>query len=96
MPSLSSASNGMPQGLWALQDAKARFSELTRFALSQGPQHVTIRGERSIVVLSEKDFRKLKGKKSKPTLLDLFRKSPFEPTDIDLSRDRDTGRTLEF
>ena len=81
---------------WALQDAKARFSELTRVALSQGPQHVTIRGEPSIVVLSEADFRRLKSKKSKPTVVDLFRKSPFEASALDLSRNPDTGRTLEL
>ena len=86
----------MNTSTWALQDAKARFSELTRIVLSQGPQHVTIRGEPSIVVMSEADFRKLKSKKTKPTLADLFRKSPFTPTAIDLSRNPDTGRTLEF
>ena len=29
---------------WALQDAKARFSELARKAEEDGPQRVTVRG----------------------------------------------------
>jgi hypothetical protein len=29
---------------WKLQDAKARFSEVVRLALTAGPQDVTVRG----------------------------------------------------
>ena len=29
---------------WALQDAKARFSEVVKRAQSEGPQHITVRG----------------------------------------------------
>jgi len=43
---------------WALADAKNRFSEVVRLAISTGPQEITRRGEK-IFVVSEKDFRKL-------------------------------------
>ncbi len=38
-------------GHWLLQDAKARFSELVRLVLSEGPQHVTIHVRDAVVVI---------------------------------------------
>lgn len=37
---------------WPLQDAKNRFSEVVQRARREGPQTVTLRGERAAVVLS--------------------------------------------
>lgn len=48
---------------WHLQDAKNNFSKLVREAIKNGPQTVTLRGERAAVVLSVEDYDKLKGKK---------------------------------
>lgn len=86
----------MNTSTWALQDAKSRFSELARLALNEGPQHVTLRGEPALVVLSELEYQKLKGNHKKPTWSELFRKSPFPPVELDLERSRDTGRTVKF
>ena len=44
---------------WRLQDAKSQFSELVNSALRGVPQHVTRRGKRAVVVLSEQDFATL-------------------------------------
>ena len=44
---------------WRLQDAKAQFSALVDNALRGVPQHVTRRGKRAVVVLSEQDFEAL-------------------------------------
>lgn len=44
---------------WRLQDAKSQFSELVNAALRGVPQHVTRRGKRAVVVLSEQDFATL-------------------------------------
>ncbi|HZZ62477.1 MAG TPA: type II toxin-antitoxin system Phd/YefM family antitoxin [Roseiarcus sp.] len=41
---------------WALQDAKNRFSEVVQRARREGPQTVTLRGERAAVVLSAADY----------------------------------------
>jgi prevent-host-death family protein len=41
---------------WSLQDAKNRFSEVVRRARREGPQTVTLRGERAAVVLSAADY----------------------------------------
>ena len=44
---------------WALQDAKNRFSELVQRAKREGPQTVTLRGERAVVVLSAEAYDSL-------------------------------------
>ena len=41
---------------WALQDAKARFSEVVKLAQTDGPQEVTVRGEPTAVVVSKAEF----------------------------------------
>ena len=55
---------------WRLQDAKAQFSALVDNALRGVPQHVTRRGKRAVVVLSEQDFEALQrsaaGRADKP------------------------------
>ncbi len=44
---------------WRLQDAKSRFSAVVDNALRGVPQHVTRRGQRAVVVVSEDDFEAL-------------------------------------
>jgi prevent-host-death family protein len=39
-------------GRWALQDAKARFSELVRKAKTEGPQRITVHGREEVVVIA--------------------------------------------
>jgi len=45
--------------LWRLQDAKAHFSAVVEGALRGVPQHVTRRGRKAVVVVSEQDFEAL-------------------------------------
>ena len=80
---------------WQLQDAKARFSELVKRARAQGPQHVSVRGEPAVVVVSEEDFARLTS--SRPSIVDHILKGPPWPDDvIDIinARPRDTGRDV--
>lgn len=44
---------------WHLQDAKNNFSKVVRLARSEGPQTVTLRGERAAVVLSIDEYERL-------------------------------------
>lgn len=44
---------------WQLQEAKAHFSELVEAALQEGPQTVTRRGEKAVVVLAHSEFVRL-------------------------------------
>jgi prevent-host-death family protein len=53
---------------WALQDAKNRFSEVVQRARREGPQTVTLRGERAAIVLSAADYDALV--RDRPSLVD--------------------------
>ncbi len=78
---------------WQLQDAKARFSQVVRKALEEGPQVVTRHGEDAVVVLSAKEYRRLSNK-PKLSAKDLLASAPLEG--VDLERPRDFGREVEF
>lgn len=51
---------------WALQDAKAKFSEVVKRAQTEGPQEVTVRGEPAAVVLSLAEFKRITAQSSTP------------------------------
>ncbi len=53
---------------WQLQDAKNQFSQVVQKARLEGPQIVTLRGERAAVVLSAADYDALRS--SRPSLVD--------------------------
>ena len=53
---------------WQLQDAKNHFSKVVQKARHEGPQIVTLRGERAAVVLSAHDYDALRV--GRPTLVD--------------------------
>jgi prevent-host-death family protein len=59
---------------WHLQDAKNNFSKLVREAIKNGPQTVTLRGERAAVVLSAEDYDRLQAKK--PTFVEHLLSGP--------------------
>lgn len=82
---------------WALQDAKARFSEVVRKANTDGPQIVTYRGVEKAVVLSAEEFRKLKPEK--PSFVDMLLGIPKlddETVDLINQRSKDQGRKIKF
>jgi len=87
----------MPKGPWQLQVAKARFSELFRRALSEGPQLITRQGKEGVVMISDEQYERLVGKAHQPkNLLQFFRESPLVGVDLDLERDKDEGRDIEL
>ncbi len=45
---------------WPVQDAKAKFSELLRASLRDGPQLVTLRGKEVAVLAPADEWRRLK------------------------------------
>ena len=81
-------------GTWKLQDAKNRFSEVVKEALRAGPQVVTRGGKETAVVLSVEDYRRLA--RPEVDLVGFFRSSPLADIELDLERDRDTGREVEL
>jgi antitoxin Phd len=86
-----------PKGPWQLQVAKARFSELFRRALFEGPQLITRQGKEGVVMISDEQYERLVGKAHQPkNLLQFFRESPLVGVDLDLERDKDEGRDIEL
>lgn len=53
---------------WQLQDAKNQFSKVVQKARHEGPQEITVRGERAAIVLSARDYDALRA--GRPTLVD--------------------------
>ena len=84
----------MPTAKWQLQEAKIQLSEVVRKAQSEGPQVITLHGTDAAVVVSAKDYGRLLRPKGK--LVDFFRKSPLVGVELNLTRDKDTGRGIEL
>jgi prevent-host-death family protein len=79
---------------WQLQDAKNRFSELVDTALAAGPQVVTRRGKDAVVVVPVEAFRRLT--RPRASLVEFFAGSPLRGARLDLTRDRNTGRSVRL
>ncbi len=79
---------------WALQDAKARLSELVRLAMAHEPQEITLRGEPAVVVVSREEYDRMTQKQE--SFVDLIRTSPLMDADIDLSREQSMTRDIEL
>ena len=81
---------------WKLEDAKNRFSELVRRALSHGPQWVTRNGRDTVVVLSAREYERLAAPKT--SLVEFLRRSPLAEVlaegELDLERSREPGRDV--
>jgi prevent-host-death family protein len=59
---------------WHLQDAKNNFSKLVREAIKNGPQTVTLRGERAAVLVSADEYDRLT--RQRPTMVDYLLNGP--------------------
>ncbi|MBV9430677.1 MAG: type II toxin-antitoxin system Phd/YefM family antitoxin [Hyphomicrobiales bacterium] len=81
---------------WALQDAKARFSELVRRVRSDGPQHVTVHGRDEVVVISADEFRRLQGEPTGKALVAAFQASPYREIEIEPRRARLPVRDVDL
>jgi antitoxin Phd len=80
---------------WALQDAKARLSELVRLASEHAPQEITLRGEPAVVVLSREDYDRLT--KPRESFVDFMRRSPlYGADDVEFPRDKSLTREIDL
>jgi len=85
-----------PRSRWRLQDAKARFSELVRLAHSEGPQHVTMHGRDSVVIVDADEFRRLKGARTGQLLIDALQASPHREIEVEPRRSAMPVRTIKL
>ena len=67
---------------WALQDAKARFSELVRKAKTEGPQRITVHGREEVVIVSLEEFRRVKGDPTGQALVKVLQESPLRDVKV--------------
>ena len=79
---------------WKLQDAKAQFSKVVEDALKTGPQHVTRRGAKAVVVISVNDYEKLLS--SKLSFRDFLLGCPKMDNDFELERQKDFPRSIDL
>jgi prevent-host-death family protein len=75
---------------WQLQEAKQRFSELVRRALTSGPQIVTRHGRATVVVVAAEEFGRLKRRSS---FKDFLRAAP-DLSRLEIRRDRRPTRRV--
>src|SRR5437899_1315456 len=82
-------------GRWALQDAKARFSEVVRKAKTEGPQRITVHGREEVVVVSVEEYRRVKGQPTGNALIALLQNSPLRDVTIERTRTRGPVRSVD-
>ena len=80
--------------VWQVQQAKTRLSEVIDDAQSKGPQIITRHGAERAVILSMDEYRSLTTRR--PDLRDLLLNGPKFGEDLDITRDCDTGREVDF
>jgi antitoxin Phd len=77
--------------------AKERFSEIFRLARTEGPQRITRQGKEGVVMISDEHHKRLIARKQRSkTLVQFFRESPLVGLELDLTRDKDTGREISL
>lgn len=82
---------------WEFEDAKNRFSEVVRRALTEGPQRVSRYGLDEVVVISAQEYTRLTSPRN---LVDFMRESPLAEAqamgEFDLQRSADIGRDIQL
>lgn len=79
---------------WQLQDAKARFSQVVKSAITDGPQEITVHGKPAAIVLSADDYARLAG--GKPSFVDFVQQSPLRGAALVVKRDRSPVRRVRL
>ncbi len=80
---------------WTLAQAKNSLSEVVRSAVEQGPQSITVRGQKAAVLLSQADYERLAGPERAQDFKTFLLSIP-SLDDLDLERDPTPPRDFEF
>lgn len=78
--------------IWQLQEAKGKFSEVVKRALSEGPQGITVRGEPVAVLISRVEYARLTH--PKPGFVEFMRRSPLAGLALETERQPDLTREI--
>lgn len=79
---------------WQLQEAKARLSEVIKKAKKEGPQSITVHGSPTAVVISNKEYERLKHPRG--SFVEFMRQSPLYGVDLDLKREQTLTREADI
>ncbi|HEY8739621.1 MAG TPA: type II toxin-antitoxin system Phd/YefM family antitoxin [Candidatus Dormibacteraeota bacterium] len=79
---------------WAVADAKARFSEMIDRVLSQGPQVITRKGKKTVVVVAAAEWERRT--KRRGNLADFFAASPLRGARLEVERLQDEPRDISL
>ena len=82
------------KAIWKLQDAKAQFSKIVNDALKNGPQYVTRRGTKTVVVVSVQEYEQLLS--DKPSFKEFLLSCPKMDQDFEFERQQDFPRSIEL
>jgi len=80
-------------GMWQLQEAKARLSEVIKKAGKEGPQKITVHGKPTAVVISRREYERLKHPKG--SFVKFMRESPLYGLKLRLKREQTLTRDAE-
>jgi prevent-host-death family protein len=83
-----------PVRTWQIKDARANFSALVDKAITEGPQIVTRNGKKAVVVVSAEEW--LRRERHHGDLVDFFANSPLRDETIEIDRQQDHPREIEF
>jgi prevent-host-death family protein len=83
-----------PQTTWAVAEAKARFSEVIDRALAHGPQTITRKGKKAVVVVSAEEWQRKTTRKG--NLAEFFAASPLRGTELKIKRTKDGPRDFQL
>ena len=78
--------------VWAVAEAKARFSEVIDRALADGPQTITRKGKEAVVVVSAEEWQRKTTRKG--NLAEFFAASPLRGTKLRITRTKDGPREI--
>ena len=79
---------------WTVTEAKARFSELIDRAQSEGPQTITRKGHRAVVVVSAEEWER---KTKRPgNLAEFFAASPLRGSKLKVGRVKGRLRKVDL
>jgi len=80
--------------IWQLQEAKSKFSQVVERALAHGPQIVTRRGKKAVVVLPFEEYEKLT--RQSGSLSQFLLSSPLAGSELSIERDKSLPRSIEI
>ena len=68
---------------WLLREAKARLSEVINRVHEEGPQRVSVRGKKEVVIVTAEEFRRMKRDLTGKALVDVLAKSPLRGVEFE-------------